>query len=280
MIKLVNSNRCTMWACHDRLPELLSEKSCRDVIQSMRRDGQKHPVLARPCDSSQEADYELIYGARRLFAAQQLGIKLLIDVREDLSDQEAFIQMDIENRLRRDISAYERGMSFKAWLREGYFSSQESIAKALGLSQPCVSRLMKFSELPAVVVSAFPDCRSIRESWAVTLAAQCADPSGKKKLIATARAIAKKRTDTTLSSKEVFRLLIDAAERKHTDRVQRRDDIIKSETGVRLFRVSYRHNDLQIIIPRNLAAGPILRLVVRAVRCILERQSLSTWVDS
>src|SRR5688572_4803128 len=109
---LIDPFVCRMWDYHDRLPELINEVSCRDVIQSFVRDGQKHPVLARPTTGSDGLQYELIYGARRLFAARHLNVKLLAAVRS-VDNLTALIEMDVENRLRRDISPYERGMSFK-----------------------------------------------------------------------------------------------------------------------------------------------------------------------
>jgi len=157
-----------MWDCHDRLQEFLTEESCREVIDSFIKQGQKMPVLARPLQAREGVKYEIIYGARRLFAARHLNVKLLARVL-DLDNRMAFIEMDIENRLRCDISSYERGVSFRSWLREGYFQSQEEIAKTLGLSKAQVCRLVKFSELPAAIVSAFPDPRQINSrgplSW-------------------------------------------------------------------------------------------------------------------
>jgi len=147
-----------MWDYHDRLPELINEVTCRDVIQSFVKDGQRHPVLARPMAGSDGVQYELIYGARRLFAARHLNVKLLAHVR-NIDNISGLIEMDVENRLRCDISPYERGMSFKGWLRKGYFRSQEELARALSMSTTHVCRLMRFADLPTAIVSAFPDPR-------------------------------------------------------------------------------------------------------------------------
>jgi ParB family transcriptional regulator, chromosome partitioning protein len=90
-VQSIDPFACKMWECHDRLDEFIDEESCREVIGSFVKDGQKHAVLARPCKSS-DAKYELVYGARRLFAARFLNTKLLAAVR-DLDDRQAFIEM-------------------------------------------------------------------------------------------------------------------------------------------------------------------------------------------
>jgi ParB-like chromosome segregation protein Spo0J len=66
------------------------------------------PALGRPLHGDLEFDVEIIYGARRLFVARHLNMPLQVELRE-MSDREALVAMDIENRLRTDISPYERG---------------------------------------------------------------------------------------------------------------------------------------------------------------------------
>jgi ParB family chromosome partitioning protein len=261
---------CVMWACHDRLEEFINDNSCREVIQSFLKDGQKHPVLARPC-KSRRAQYELIFGARRLFAARHLNVRLLATVKE-IDDRSAFIEMDIENRLRQDISAYERGTSFKEWLRAGHFESQDEIAKVLGLSAARVSRLMKFAELPTVVVTAFPDPRQIKEAWAVALAERCADPEMRSKIVTVARSLSKGKMGSC-DAGEIYKVLLDCKDARRMTRVSRTDDVVRSDDGKLLFRVSYRHNALHIIIPREVAPATRLSAAMEALRNVLETTS-------
>src|SRR5262245_40063136 len=98
-----------MWDYHDRLGDEITSSSCASWIESMKRHGQKQPVLGRRIAGKGDYEFELIFGARRLFAARSLGIELTVELRE-LDDRAALIEMDIENRVRRDISPYERGM--------------------------------------------------------------------------------------------------------------------------------------------------------------------------
>jgi ParB/RepB/Spo0J family partition protein len=270
--QLLNPFTCRMWECHDRLPEFISQETCREVIDSFVRDGQKHPVLARPVTGVDGITYELIYGARRLFAARHLNMKLL-GIVKDIDNAAAFLEMDIENRLRRDISPYERGMSFRAWLRSGHFRSQEEIAKALGLSTTQVCRLLRFSDLPTALVTAFPDPKQIRESWAVTLAERCADPEVKSQVLAIARSV---RVAGTCDAKQVYKRLLDTNNpAPGSARVGRRDEVVRSDTGLPIFRISYRYNDLHIVIRRDLASAGVVTELTAAVRTVLSKSAYS-----
>ena len=72
-----------------------------------------------------------------------------MEVRE-LTDQEAIIALDIENRQRKELSPYERGRSYYLWLHHGLFSSQEALARTLNISASQVSRLISLAQLPPV----------------------------------------------------------------------------------------------------------------------------------
>src|SRR5256885_8973977 len=77
-IESVRAADCRLWHGHAR-GDLLDEVSCAPLIDSIRTNGQRIPALGRRCGSAEEASIELIYGARRLFAAQVLGLELLVD---------------------------------------------------------------------------------------------------------------------------------------------------------------------------------------------------------
>jgi len=133
-----------MWALHDRLEQYVTEGSCRGEIDSILKHGQQSPVLGRRVLDDHNYDVELIYGARRLFVARHVNKQIAVDLR-DLSDHDAIIAMDIENRLRKDISPYERALSYARWLRTNHFGSQDEIVHALKVSASQVSRLLKLA---------------------------------------------------------------------------------------------------------------------------------------
>ena len=248
-IRRIDPFRCKMGAFHDRLLDLLDESSCRELVTSFERHGQKHPVLVRPCSDRGDYDYELVYGARRLFAARALKTMLLATITR-ISDRDAIVEIDIENRLRCDLSPYERAMAFRSWIHNGYFRSQFDLAETLGLSASRVSRLMKFTQIPTAVVMAFHDVREIREAWAVTLAELCKDSKRRQGMLTAARRLAKSQ-DKAKDPKVVFRHLTSINGFRPPKRFERRDEIVKGASGTPLFRVCCRNQDIRIVIKRE-----------------------------
>src|SRR5687768_17678353 len=173
-ILAVDPFRVRMWSLHDRSEQHVNEESCKAEIESFWKHGQLVPALGRALRGDPDHDIELVYGARRLFVARHLNKPLLLDVRE-MSDREAIVAMDIENRQRKDVSPYERGVSYARWLRSGHFASQDQIARALQISGAQISRLLKLAKLPSVVVSAFATPLDILETWGLALAEAWAD---------------------------------------------------------------------------------------------------------
>jgi ParB/RepB/Spo0J family partition protein len=247
-IELVDGSECIVWRYHERLGEEISEASCSDLIESFRLHGQRHPALGRRNPRVGEPSIELIYGARRLFAAIRLKVKLIIDVRE-IEDRAAIKEMEIENRDRKDISAYERGMSYRRWLNAGLFSSQAELASQIGVSESQVSRLLKYGEIPAVVIGAFDSVNSIREDWAVALAKQCKVPDRRQVILRRAREAAALRG--SCAPDLIFRKLIAKENSTHPEQAPQHDEVVRTSSGVPLYRVGFRSNTVHFIVPRS-----------------------------
>lgn len=180
---------CRVWASHDRPEEELTEANCRAEMEHIRRHGQAVPVIGRPVANDPNWKAEIICGARRLFIARQLGIPLRVELRQ-LTDREAFVVMDGENRLRKDLSHYARGLSYASALRNKVFKSQRELARSLGISVAQVTRCVMVARLPAIVVDAFPCSADIREGWGVALCHVCRSEELRTALVARARRLA------------------------------------------------------------------------------------------
>jgi ParB/RepB/Spo0J family partition protein len=255
---------------HARFEESIHARACESLVESMRKHGQKHAVLGRKVMAPDgSGEIELIYGARRLFAAMQLGVELLVVVR-DIDDRAAFIEMDLENRAREDITAYERGLNYSRWLRAGYFTSQAELAGELGISEAQVSRLLRFAELPAAVVAAFHSTRDIREEWAVSLANACRDPRARQDIARRARerTLMKDRTEAR-SPAEIYACLLNGS-RGVPVRRDSRDEIVLSSSGQPLFRIAFRARSLHVILPREKIPGETLHRIKKEISEIVE----------
>jgi ParB family transcriptional regulator, chromosome partitioning protein len=266
-LRWVDPFRCKMWVMHDRLS---GGDVCDELIESIRAHGQKQPVLGRQLAGDVGYDIELIYGARRLHAARELRVNLIVKVCE-IDDRAALIEMDIENRVREDISPYERGINYKAWLRSGLFTTQAEMAKALCVSQARICRMLKYAELPTVVVEAFCSPTEIREEWAGALAKLCKDHRSKSELMQRARKVALRRQ--RLSPPQVYNALVnDYATRSVRNRS--RDEVVKDAEGKPLFRIGYRSRWVQLMLPRDGLTDDVLRPIVTQIKTRLEPHAL------
>jgi ParB family chromosome partitioning protein len=142
----VDPKRCRPWKYHNRSNAWYTKERCQDLIDSMGKDGQLEPALARKLAGDADFDFELIYGMRRRFAAEHTHNKLKVRV-TDADDAKAAVLMHIENADRQDITAMERALSFQQQLEAKIFASQDAMAEAFGLSKGQVTKLLKAAQL-------------------------------------------------------------------------------------------------------------------------------------
>lgn len=130
------------------------------------------PIKVRRIASAQ-ADgpaYEIVYGRRRNRACLELGL-LVSAVVVDMTDEQAFIEAERENRHRADLTPWEQGVFYADALREGLFASQRQMAQRLGVTQPLVSAAVRLASLPEYVVDAFSSPLDLQYRWGADLAA-------------------------------------------------------------------------------------------------------------
>jgi len=263
----INPFRCRMWEFHDRLEAHISEHTCRAEIASFTAHGQFVAVLGRPLRGDPNHDVELITGARRLFVARHLNKPLAVELRT-LSDKEALIAMDTENRLRKDISPYERALSYARWLRNGHFKSQDDIARALKISPAQVSRVLRVAQLPTVVVKAFNDPTEIRESWATRLLHRFEDRGARMSLIDAARSLG--ALSERLPVKEVYSRLLAASSMGRKLAPQRHDVVVRGDQGAPLFRIRHQRDSVALLLPLDAVVERTMRDISAAVARILQ----------
>ena len=147
--------------------------------------------------------YEIVFGHRRHRACLELGLPVSAMV-EDLPEQQMFVQMERENRARKDLSAWEQGMMYARALDQGLYPSNRQLASAIGRDLGDIGKALSLARLPAAVVQAFASPLDLQYRWAKPLGdAQQRDPEG---LVLQARAL-KAQVDK-LSPKQIFDALI------------------------------------------------------------------------
>lgn len=269
----LNPFQCRMWKGHERLEEHINEVTCRGEIESVLAHGQLIPVLGRTLKRDIDHSHELVYGARRLFIARHLNLPLLAEVR-DLSDRDAIIALDIENRQRKALSPYERGCGYNSWLRGGMISSQEELARVLNISASQVSRLLRLAQLPTVIISAFSSPTEICESWGRDLMEIWEDPERRSQLTASARAIVQESPKVGAAPAIYQRLMANSPQKAKGERVAvigDHDEVIKNELGEPLFRVRVHLKDVALLLPASALSGAILSEIKTQVSGILQR---------
>lgn len=142
----VDPKRCRAWNHHNRTSTWYTRDRCQDLIESIAKDGQQEPVVARKLNGDSNFDYELIYGMRRRFACEFLNARLKLRVIE-ADDARAAVLMHIENADRKDITPMERALSFQSQLEARIFPTQDALADAIGLTKGQVSKLIKAATL-------------------------------------------------------------------------------------------------------------------------------------
>jgi ParB family transcriptional regulator, chromosome partitioning protein len=267
----VNPFECRMWQGHERLEEHINEDTCKEEIESFLAHGQEIPVLARCLKGDLEHKYELIYGARRLFVARHLNVPLLAELRM-ISDRDAIVALDIENRLRKELSPYERGRSYSLWIRNGIYASQDELARALNVSASQISRLIRLANLPTVVVGAFASPLDICETWGRVLMERWGDPSTRDALVRTARSMANQ--SQKMEPGAIFRRLtcnevLNSARR--LDSTRDHDEVVKDRDGKPLFRVRRQRQDTALLLPSSSMSSYVLDEIKTKVATILHR---------
>jgi ParB family chromosome partitioning protein len=261
-IVAVNPFRCRVWAMHDRLEEHVTEESCKDEIDSFVTHGQLIPALGRALGGDLEHDVEIVCGARRLFAARHLNVPLDVEMRE-MTDRDAIVAMDLENRHRKDLSAYERGLSYAQWLRGKYFGSQDDLGRALNVSASQVSRLLKLSQLPSVVIRAFPSPMSIRECWGLDLYRAWHDPQLRPFVAQRARGIGV--ATSRMSAKDVYKQLMAPAGDSKVRQLGGHDEVVVCPKGTPLFRIRRHRKFIALLLPVDRVSVNSLKRIRAAI---------------
>lgn len=168
--------------------------------------GNVQPIKVRRI-SDEAFEYEIVFGHRRHQACLELQLPVLALV-DNLSDADLFVEMDRENRARKDLSPYEQGTMYRRAMEEGLFPSNRKLAEATGADLSAVGKALSLAGLPQPVLDAFSSPMELQYRWAKPLVdALDADRQG-----VLDRALALKASAVKLSAKTVFERLIGSAD--------------------------------------------------------------------
>ncbi len=131
--------------------------------------GNVQPIKVRHL-KAEPGKYEIVFGHRRHQACLELGLDVLAMV-EDLDEKHLFIEMDRENRQRKDLRPYEIGLMYSKALDEGLFSSARKLAEEVGIDQSQLNKALSLARLPHDVLQAFESPLDLQYRWVADLVA-------------------------------------------------------------------------------------------------------------
>lgn len=232
----VDPRRCRPWKFHNRTEAWYTRERCQDLIDSIVKDGQLEPALARKVVGDPNYDFELIFGMRRRFACEATGQKLRLRVVE-ADDARAAVLMHIENADRQDITPMERAISFLVQAEAKVFPTQEAMAEALNVSKGQVAKMIKAAGLlkhPGLA-ALFPDRSVVPVEQAYKLAALMERPGAKEVVLKAAQTLAQKGAAKRPAA-DVLKQLTSSLDRKTTHEVVRREYNVGAAGRVQVMR--------------------------------------------
>ena len=147
-----------------------------ELKASLQANGQENAIRVRPVKNALPYEFEIVSGHRRhaaclaLDAEMSQGFPILALVDAGVADaRDLVLKMYRENEERYDLSAFEKGRMFARWIELGVYGNQRELAAAIALGETAVAKYLAVAALPAPVLAAFGDERTIPMSWGPTL---------------------------------------------------------------------------------------------------------------
>ncbi len=215
----VSPKQCRIFKYNDREYDLLTKGRVNDLIESFLKPGigQLEPVIARR-DPTRKAQYEIIAGTRRLFAATWIAentsvdFKLKVIVRE-MTEIEALQIMRAENDESEPPSPYERAFSTAMQISDMFSGNASDYCNAMGESTSSINALLAFTQIPMECLDAYSSKLDIPINHAVRLRTELKsneDQVGfKKSMIAEANKLSSTHEESEPS--KVLKRLLDSA---------------------------------------------------------------------
>lgn len=115
-----------------------------ELAESIKEIGVIQPILIK---KSNDKEYVLIAGERRLRASKIAGLKKIPVIIREVEDDKQAIWALVENIQREELNFIEEAMAYKK-LMDNYHLTQTDIAKKVGKKQSTISNKMRILNLP------------------------------------------------------------------------------------------------------------------------------------
>jgi len=125
-----------------------------ELTASVKEKGVIEPIIVRP-KKFKNTSFEIVAGERRYHAASLAGLKTIPAVIRELTDEQAFDFMLIENLQREDLTEFEEAESFKAYVGKHGEDGIPGLAEKTGISPQYIRRRMAVLALPGQALEAW-----------------------------------------------------------------------------------------------------------------------------
>jgi ParB family chromosome partitioning protein len=241
----------------DRYDPAYDEIAIREIAQSMRERGQIVPGLVRPIQGK-DGSFQIVYGRRRLAAANQLGIKFKAAIRE-LTDEQAVIIQGEENTAREDLSFIEKCSFALAQEQAGF--KRDVICSSLSTNKSHVSEMIKIaSAIPRdtlLSIGAAPEIGRPRWIEFVEAWEHANNPK------ALADDVVSHRSFAELSSRDRFAAVMKALSLKGAGTANEPKRAELRSKGITLARVSYAPSGVKLNFMKNVPTEFVDYLLAR-----------------
>ena len=126
--------------------KVMGEAELKELADSIKASGILQPILARRVGDK----LEIVAGERRWRAAQLAGLTKVPVLVRSITDQDSAVFALVENLQREDLNAIEKAQGFKMLMGK-LGSTQEDLAKRVGLERSSVANFLRLLDLPEEV---------------------------------------------------------------------------------------------------------------------------------
>lgn len=135
-----------------------------ELLQAIGERGQDSPILVRP-HPKVVGRYMVVYGHRRLKAAQELGRNVKAVVK-DIQDRDHVVAQGQENSARANLSFIERARFAASLAGFRYDDDNATVRTALSVDRTTLSKMLSVANLPAPILNAIGPAKHIgRDRW-------------------------------------------------------------------------------------------------------------------
>jgi ParB family chromosome partitioning protein len=117
------------------------------LVKSIEQKGVIEPILARPVNGN----FEVVAGERRYKGSLEAKLVTIPALVQEMTDDEAFEIMTIENLQREDLTPLEEAESFKDYLDRKGVEALPELAEKTGIPAKFIMRRIRVLSLPEKV---------------------------------------------------------------------------------------------------------------------------------